>query len=150
MILRLTRRAYLPMGTFGQLRISWAGYDCWTVERPWQNNEPYVSCIPIGRYDLKLGTFYRGTQDTADDYAAYQVLDVPGRTYIKIHIANVMDDVQGCIGVGKGLGWIKSRRATGAKLGVNLSAVTYEEFMNTMGGMEHATLIVENFTGGRS
>lgn len=64
-----------------------------TVERPWLNNEPYVSCIPTGlytcvkRYSKKHGLHWH-------------ITNVVDRTVILIHIANYVHDLHGCIGVG--------------------------------------------------
>lgn len=96
MILNLERFAYTPMGTFGVLTMP--EFRCYTVERPWEGNTPYVSCIPVGEYDLRESRFHRGGYDT------YQLVDVPGRSLIKIHRANLSSDVQGCIGLGLSLG----------------------------------------------
>ena len=93
--------------------------------------------------------FHRGTLDTGDDYPAYEILNVPDRSLVKIHIANVMWDVNGCVGVGRDFGWMKTRRAPAPTLGVVHSTQTYAEFMAAMGGFEHATLEVVNFVGGR-
>jgi hypothetical protein len=38
------------------------------------------------------------------DYPAYEILNVPGRSQIKIHKGNKATDVQGCVALGKDLG----------------------------------------------
>lgn len=94
----LRRFAYMPWATFGRLQVG--GFACYTVERPWVNNQVNVSCIPLGRYPLTLGRYNRG------GYPAYVVEDVPGRSQIKIHAANTAADVVGCIGPGLDLGTV--------------------------------------------
>ena len=91
--LTLTRFAYLDQGTFGKLVLP-SGIIVYTVERPWLNNLPGVSCIPEGRYNLKRRKFNRG------GYWAYVVAPVEGRLHILFHIANWPHEVQGCIGLG--------------------------------------------------
>ena len=93
-----------------------------TVERPWRNNEPFVSCIPEGIYPLVLGVFHRNTPELEDDYPSWEIHDVPGRTLVKMHRANRPTDVQGCVGVGK----------THTDLGVAKSKVGYAEWMDAM------------------
>jgi len=68
-------------------------WNCYTIERPWKNNRPNVSCIPEGKYTCQP---FSGTrfQDVV------QVMNVPDRSYILIHAANFPQDVEGCIGVG--------------------------------------------------
>ena len=73
-------------------------FECETVERPWANNAPNISCIPEGTYELKQRLYYRG------NYPTLELQDVPGRSLILIHKGNTMLDVEGCIAVGKGRG----------------------------------------------
>lgn len=110
------------MGTFGRLTL---GVQSWfTVERPWLDNAPSVSCIPSGLYPLVLGMFYSGDGvGGRPDYPAYELQHVPGRALIKIHRANVASQVKGCIALGKDLG------CDGGKWGVLRSADAYAEFM---------------------
>ena len=44
-------RTYFPNGTNGEL-LHLSNRVCFTIELPWKNNEPRVSCIPEGRYQL--------------------------------------------------------------------------------------------------
>ena len=132
----LIRFAWTPMGTFGVLRVPTANFTCYTVERPWLNNERNVSCVPAGRYGLRKTMFYRGTDSTTDDYEVYQLLNVPGRSLIKIHRGNTMLDVKGCIALGAHLGWINDCWA------VSSSRFAFDHFMQAMGGEFHATLSI--------
>lgn len=122
MSLRLERFGSTPMGTFGRLTLGDASW--FTVERPWMQNKPSVSCIPAGAYRMKLGFFYSGDGiGGKPDYPAYELLHVPGRALIKIHKGNRMLDVRGCIALGKDLG------AEGGMWCVRRSADAYAEFM---------------------
>jgi hypothetical protein len=97
----LERFAYTHWGTFGKITV---GDKSWfTIERPWNNNEPNISCIPTGVYALWPARFNKG------DYEVYEILNVPGRTEVKIHIATTMDDVLGCVGLGKALGFYRDK-----------------------------------------
>ena len=110
------------MGTFGLLEHE--EWSCFTVERPWRQNKPTISCIPAGLYPLKLGTFYSGDGPGGKpDYPAYELLNVPQRAQIKIHKANLATDVEGCIGVGMGLG------SMGGKWAVVNSILAYDQLM---------------------
>jgi len=92
------------------------------------DNKPRESCIPEGSYKLKLGEYHRG------GYPAYEVMDVPNRSLIKIHIGNTIDDVVGCIAPGKALGYIERKWAvTGSKK-------AFGEFMDAMGGIQESTI----------
>ena len=66
---------------------------CATVELPWLNNKPFISCIPDGKYTIK--------RYTSKKYKyAFEVLDVKGRYSILIHKGNYQRDTEGCILVG--------------------------------------------------
>ena len=68
---------------------------CLTMEKAWRDNKSNVSCIPAGVYKCEM------TPSSMDsDGDAYQVLDVPNRTSVKIHAGNEQGDSQGCILLG--------------------------------------------------
>ena len=89
----LVRFAYLPAGTLGRLHSSEGQLQLFTLERPWQNNRPFVSCIPEGNYGLRRfdGSKWKGV---------LEVEDVFGRTAILIHPANQPVELAGCIAPG--------------------------------------------------
>ena len=79
-------------------------FDCDTIELPWMNNQPQISCIPIGTYNV----VYR---ESAKYPRHYHIQNVPARSWILIHQANYVGsknpntrkaDLLGCIGVGRG------------------------------------------------
>ncbi len=108
MKVELSRFAFTPMGVFGRLTVVQGvtpTFSCFTVERPWMDNEPSVSCIPAGSYALKLGMYHRG------GYPAYSLVKVPGRSLIKVHAGNTMMDLMGCIAPGMNLGHVHGRWA---------------------------------------
>lgn len=115
----LERFCYGPYGTFGRLLIG--DLDLWTVERPWKDNEPSVSCIPEGEYKLEP----HSSQKFPDTWALVgeTVSHYPeagkARSAILIHVGNTMDDVIGCISPGEYLnehawGVLASKRAMDA------------------------------------
>lgn len=69
---------------------------CYTVEKPWKDNKENVSSIPAGTYNGKLRYDH-------NDHWRIELLDVPGRTNIQIHVGNNTDDIKGCILVGERL-----------------------------------------------
>jgi len=76
----------------------------YTVEKPWQNNAPEISCVPDGKYTL--------TPHNSLKYGNVLCLinEEKGITHFKeanskrfaclIHVANYEKDVLGCIGLG--------------------------------------------------
>ena len=83
-------RTYFPNGTNGEL-IYIGNRICFTIELPWLNNEPSVSCIPEGRYELeKYFSAHLGNH--------LHVKAVANRSLIMIHAANdARKELKGCI-----------------------------------------------------
>lgn len=92
--IELKRFAYHPEGTLGVIDFFEERF--YTIERPWLDNKPNVSCIPVGKYDT-------GWRKSPRFGETWHIQDVTDRTYILIHAANFPKDVQGCIGLGTGL-----------------------------------------------
>ena len=98
MNLTLERFCAAETAVFGRLLAP--SFSCFTVERPWLDNRPFVSCIPEGLYPLRPRRYNRG------GYETFEIADVPGRTHILIHRGNLPRHVQGCVAVGRALGCI--------------------------------------------
>ena len=87
------KRIHQPGGyTLGILTVE--DFTCFTLERPWRNNKPYISCIPSGQYPMK--------RDKTGKHRCYRLEDeiVTPRSAIEIHVASNVDNLQGCIGLG--------------------------------------------------
>jgi len=112
--MKLTRFCFSEqMGTFGQLECQ--GETFYTVEKPFKNNLPFVSCVPAGEYSLmpyqsvKYGDTFKLVSvpnnvmpDKIDDKIRYGIL---------IHRGNTVDNVVGCIAVGDKLGMVNGKWA---------------------------------------
>ena len=120
--LTLIRTEHAEGFTRGQL-FKQIGEDPWlyTIERPWRNNEPNISCIPVGIYRIVYGRYNKG------NYPCYEIPNVEGRSLIKIHIANRARELRGCIAVGCNL-W--SHNA------ISNSKLALEKFIDYMKGEE--------------
>ena len=88
------RFCYHPEGTLGVMTVG--GEEFYTVERPWEENLPRISCIPEGTYEMKR-------RKSPKFGWCWEVKDVPNRTYILFHSANFPDELQGCIAPGMSL-----------------------------------------------
>ena len=72
---------------------------CDTLENPWLDNQRNISCIPEGKYKVRL----RLPRESATrDYLHLLVEDVENRSYILFHRGNTAKDTRGCILVGLG------------------------------------------------
>ena len=90
----LQRFAYHPEGTLGVLLASVGHFH--TVEKPWEDNTPFKSCIPEGEYPMNW-------ERSPKFGMCWHVKDVPNRTHILIHAGNTARDVVGCVAVGRSL-----------------------------------------------
>lgn len=98
-------------GTFG--RVYFGARSLFTGELPDRGNAPNVSCIPPGRYEC------RWTYSPHFRRHTYQVMDVPGRSGIRIHSANLMGDramgfkshLYGCIALGRRVGSLSGQKS---------------------------------------
>lgn len=69
----------------------------YTLELPWRNNKKKISCIPKGTYDV----IYTYSQKLK--IWSYEILNVKGRSGIRIHSMNYYYQSQGCIALGMSL-----------------------------------------------
>lgn len=94
----LTRR-YHPHVTLGDLRVfderGSQILELKTVELPWKDNRTGESCIPEGTYPWAKVAY-----SVSLNYQHIHIKSVPGRTGIKIHVANYVQQLRGCIAPG--------------------------------------------------
>lgn len=69
------------------------GKQLYTLERPWLNNKPNISCIPPGFYAVK----YLEKSASGRYRRCWHVQEVSGRSGILIHAGNYVEDTLGCI-----------------------------------------------------
>lgn len=119
----LIRAFFDERATLGMLKVKGVSHDpLFTLENPWRHNLK-DSSIPDGEYMCApfSGVKYK---------KVYQVLDVPGRSYILFHWGNFESDTEGCILVGLGAGAIQDRPA------VLNSRLGFKKFKSIIGDNE--------------
>jgi hypothetical protein len=89
-----------PFGVYGLLESG--DFNCFTIERPWLGNTPWLSCIPPGLYFASRGEFSRGRPP----YPDLELSEVSGRSGIEIHGANMPSQLNGCIAPAEYLKWV--------------------------------------------
>ena len=97
-------RSYLDNCTIGKMYHR-GELICYTVERPWLNNQKSISCIPHGTYDLARydsGRFPDCFSLTCHDLGV-GLTNEYHRNYILIHPGNFPGDIEGCIAPGLSL-----------------------------------------------
>lgn len=97
-MLHLIRYPEQNGGTPGQINFQ-DQIICFTLELPWRGNRPGASCIPMEKYKIDYTYSPRFKKNT------YEVLQVPGRIGIRIHSANFIHQLHGCIAPGFDIDW---------------------------------------------
>jgi hypothetical protein len=134
----LSRFAYASFGTYGRLMLEECDIVFYTVELPWRSNLPKISCIPEGIYRFCREEF---TREDGTKYETYQVLDIPGRSRIFLHIANWPGELKGCIGIGL----YPSADERNHVWGVSQSTLAHAEFMAAMGDVKETKICVKGY-----
>lgn len=113
-------------GTLNLIRTDGTFWTCKTLELPWIENKPDVSCIPTGNYPATLKPFH--------NLMRYLLQSVFGRTAIFIHDGNYATgkkiDTEGCIILGSALQDINGD----GQLDAIDSVATNEQFIKETGG----------------
>ncbi len=115
------------------------GFSCATLELPWRDNRPNISCIPPNTYPLAWRVSKR--------WKAFHIQNVPGRSWILMHAGNFAGavkkgfktNVQGCVLLGRRFGLIQGQRA------VLVSRATVRRFNNLMAGKNARIIIKEQW-----
>lgn len=86
----LLLRTYHPTGVNGVLLLDGTEL-CKTIELPWRQNAPRISCIPEGIYRVRKRYSLRF-------HWHFELVGVPGRSAILLHPANdAARELKGCI-----------------------------------------------------
>lgn len=109
--------------------------------------EPFCVCvenkkflIPLGEYILKPCVYYGGDGVGGHpDYRTYQIMDVVGKSEVKIHKGNWDFDSHACLIIAEQFAILKGRAAVGN------SAEAFTEFMNRMAGAQEAKLVIKEW-----
>jgi hypothetical protein len=121
-------RTYTEEGTFGVLFFEDSSI-LRTVEKPWLDNKPRVSCIPEGVYLLRLRESKIVIRTTKARHSlGWEVTGVPDRSLIMMHIANLPEELEGCIGIGTEFGILKGKKA------VLNSSIAFNKLMEKLSG----------------
>jgi len=106
---------------------------CSALEEPWRDNEPNVSCFPEGEYELAF------EYSPSFGQKLWTIKDVPGRSYIRIHIGNSVKDTEGCpLTI-----TYPDRRESGERFG-KMSRKAFDEFNRQMAIYRPERIIVRN------
>lgn len=109
--------------TFGVLSLD-GQIICWTLERPYLDNKPNVSCIPAGIYVCQRIQSPKFKE-------TFEIMNVPGRTHILFHAGNKVEESLGCVLTGSEIGELDGEKA------VLSSSKAFFRFMTALQGFDH-------------
>lgn len=119
-------------GTYGMLTTDDGKEICHTLELPWKDNAPRISCIPSGTYACHR----RFSQHFQCE--VFEITRVPGRSDILMHPANYTSELLGCVALGSSFADLNG---DGVK-DLASSRVAFKAFMELMRGVETFTLTI--------
>ena len=125
----LIKRQYEEGGTYGEMLREDGSHVAYTCER--SENDKTNPCIPENIYLLERYNSPKHGPNT------WQFMDVSGRTYIQIHIANWPSQLLGCIALGVSFGDTPDE----SEHGVLSSGVAVGRFMKETENEKH--IVVE-------
>ena len=117
-------------GVFGVLKIDGKSV-CLILERPWENNEPNISCIPDNIYVCKR-------VDSPKYGDTFEVQGVPSRTNILFHWGNTIENSLGCLLTGSSMGELDGERA------VLNSKDAFHKFMSVLDGVDYFPFLIRS------
>jgi len=117
-------------GVFGVFTLNNDAF-CLTLERPWEDNKPNISCIPVNIYLCQR-------VDSPKYGDTFQIMDVENRTNILFHVGNKISNSLGCVLLGSSYGELEGERA------VVSSGTAFFRFMKRMEGIDSFPLQIIN------
>lgn len=93
---RITDNDKVTIGEFTFETLEGISTTLFSLELPWKDNKTGISCIPEGIYKV-ITTFSNRFKQNM-----WEVLNVPNRKGIRIHPANYVQQLEGCIALGIG------------------------------------------------
>lgn len=131
MTLEIKRFSYTEKATYGVMCQNGIPFAV-TLERPWENNEPNISCIPAGRYICKkiISPKFGET---------FEIQHVTNRTHVLLHKLNTVFQTQGCIGIGEKFTSIDKDEI----MDIGESAEGFNEFMSILKDKNEFELLIK-------
>jgi len=127
-LVRLTKDPDIP--TYGVLINEGIPYAL-TLERPWLDNMPNVSCIPCG--------IYKAIRHVSPRFGeTFLLQDVPRRSEILFHTGNISYHSSGCILVGESFNYVMGQQ------GITASKEGFKEFLSILEGRNEFTIEIED------
>lgn len=138
MYLILSRKEFREDGIFGELTDARGNLIAVTLERSYFESPTgkYISKMDNGNYQCVKGSHRLAGMDK--DFTTFEITGVEYHDGMLFHVGNYNEDSEGCVLLGKGMGW----KSNGGKMIVN-SKVAFDNFMKLMQYIDSFYLQVE-------
>lgn len=141
----IDRFAHSPeFGTFG--RITCGEEKFFSVEQDWENNQPFLSCIPNGDYIAEVFDSPRHGKSLILCNESLNIAKFPTpnttRDGCLMHVANKASQVEGCVAPGMKMGMLDDELAV-LNSGTALKRIF--EILEASGDTQHSITISSNF-----
>jgi len=139
-----------PMGTLGEL-YNEGVFQCYMIGQPWRDNRPFVSCVPVGTYDLiphnspHLGKCVAMVNHDLNVYETQAEAQAAGggRYACLVHPANWSSQLQGCFAPGDGISWGTRPDSNGTKYKPNIMVTNSRHtLINLLPDLENSQLLI--------
>jgi len=130
----ILRVANTQHGTFGSYLYEGIPFAV-TLEPPWKDNQPDISCIPAGKYIAEL-------VDSPKYGRVYEITNVPGRTHVLNHWGNKLQNTLGCVLIAEKFGVLDGEPAV--LTSKNSPGEGFNEFMKLAGGDKQIRITIRN------
>jgi hypothetical protein len=130
MNITLKRTLFNSEGVFGEFLLEDGTIFCVTLEHPYENQGVWTPKVPSGEYVCQR-RFSPKFQ-----YDVFEIMNVPGCTYIEIHVGNFATDSDGCILLGQAL------NDQSGVLMITNSKAAFAKFMSLQNGLDIFQLTV--------
>ena len=106
-----------------------------TLEKKWDSNKPFVSCIPLGEFTCKriISKTYGET---------FEIFGVTGRDNVLFHWGNFQDNSQGCILIAEYFEKIFNKKTGEFQNGIADSKKGFQQFMDILKGNDSFKLLI--------
>ena len=121
-------------GTYGMLLTDDRKEICKTLELPWKDNLPRISCIPTGTYTCHRRFSHHFQLEV------FEITGVPGQADILMHPANYTSELLGCVALGTSFADLNHDGVQD----VASSRDAFTAFMQRMQGIDSFTLTVSD------
>lgn len=134
-VITISRIYHLPYATLGVMDDEGTPF-CVTIERPWLNNQKFISSYLPGEY-MTRREFYKGV-------STFLILNTPGRDGCFIHWGALAQHSEGCTILGENFGFDSELKQANVLRSRSAPGEGFLEFLERTKGLDKFKLVVKD------